>query len=48
MNENLNPKRESLSKIDLELDKALRPKQFEDFSGQPKAVENLKIFCQRC
>ena len=44
MNENLNPKRESLSKIDLELDKALRPKQFEDFSGQPKAVENLKIF----
>ena len=44
MNENLNPERDSLSKIDLELDKALRPKQFEDFSGQPKVVENLKVF----
>ena len=44
MNENLNPERDSLSNIDLELDKALRPKQFDDFSGQPKAVENLKVF----
>ena len=44
MNENLNPERDSLSKVDLELDKALRPKQFEDFSGQPKVVENLKVF----
>ena len=44
MNENLNPERDSLSKIDLELDKALRPKQFDDFSGQPKVVENLKVF----
>ena len=44
MNDNLNPERESLSKVDLELDKALRPKQFDDFSGQPKVVENLKVF----
>tara|TARA_Y100000385_G_scaffold174668_1_gene180622 strand:- start:1581 stop:2606 length:1026 start_codon:yes stop_codon:yes gene_type:complete len=44
MNENLNPERDSLSKVDLELDKALRPKRFEDFSGQPKVVENLKVF----
>ena len=44
MNENLNPERDSLSNIDLELDKALRPKQFNDFSGQPKVVENLKVF----
>jgi Holliday junction DNA helicase RuvB len=44
MNENLNPQRDSLSNIDLELDKALRPKQFDDFSGQPKVVENLKVF----
>ncbi|MGB2279243.1 MAG: Holliday junction branch migration DNA helicase RuvB [Flavobacteriia bacterium] len=44
MNENLNPDRDSLSNIDLELDKALRPKQFDDFSGQPKVVENLKVF----
>jgi Holliday junction DNA helicase RuvB len=26
------------------LDKALRPKQFDDFSGQPKVVENLRVF----
>ena len=44
MNENLNPERDSLSNIDLELDKALRPKQFDGFSGQPKVVENLKVF----
>ena len=44
MNENLNPERDSLSNVDLELDKALRPKQFDDFSGQPKVVENLKVF----
>ena len=44
MNENLNPERDSLSNLDLELDKALRPKQFDDFSGQPKVVENLKVF----
>tara|TARA_Y100001978_G_scaffold14832_1_gene11639 strand:- start:913 stop:1938 length:1026 start_codon:yes stop_codon:yes gene_type:complete len=44
MNENLNPDRDSLSNEDLELDKALRPQQFDDFSGQPKVVENLKVF----
>ena len=44
MNENLNPERDSLSNIDLELDKALRPKQFDDFSGQPKVVDNLRVF----
>ena len=44
MNENLNPERDSLSNEDLELDKALRPQQFDDFSGQSKVVENLKVF----
>lgn len=44
MNENLDPERDSLSNIDLELDKALRPMQFDDFCGQPKVVENLKVF----
>ncbi len=29
-----------------EVEKALRPKALEDFSGQPKIVENLKIFIQ--
>ena len=44
MNEYLNPERDSLSNEDLELDKALRPQQFDDFSGQSKVVENLKVF----
>ena len=29
-----------------DIDKALRPLRFEDFSGQEKIVENLKIFVQ--
>lgn len=29
-----------------DIDKALRPLQFEDFSGQEKIVENLRIFVQ--
>jgi holliday junction DNA helicase RuvB len=29
---------------DKEIEKQLRPVQFEEFSGQPKIVENLKIF----
>lgn len=33
-----NPKREN------DLDKALRPLSFEDFSGQDKIVENLRVF----
>jgi len=35
-----NPKRES------DLDKALRPLRFEDFAGQDKIVENLRIFVE--
>ncbi len=31
---------------DQKVEKALRPKQLEDFSGQPKIVENLKIFIE--
>jgi holliday junction DNA helicase RuvB len=44
MNEDLNPDSESFSNDELEFDKALRPKDFSDFSGQPKVVENLKVF----
>jgi Holliday junction DNA helicase RuvB len=46
MNENLDPLKESLSSADTELDKFLRPKNFDKFSGQGKIVENLKIFVQ--
>lgn len=35
-----NPKREN------DLDKALRPLRFEDFAGQDKIVENLRIFVE--
>lgn len=31
---------------DVELDKVLRPKQLEDFTGQKKVVENLQIFIE--
>jgi len=44
MIDELNPEREHISNEDMELDKALRPQDFSDFSGQPKVVENLKVF----
>jgi holliday junction DNA helicase RuvB len=46
MNENLNPENEALSPAEKEVEKVLRPKEFTDFSGQEKVVENLKIFVQ--
>src|SRR3984885_7762433 len=46
MNENLNPENESLSSAEKEVEKVLRPKEFADFSGQEKVIENLKIFVQ--
>lgn len=42
MNENLNPNISG----DNDLEKALRPKLFSDFSGQPTLVDNLSIFVQ--
>ncbi len=44
MIDELNPERDHLSNEEMELDKALRPQDFSDFSGQPKVVENLKVF----
>jgi len=44
MNEHLDPSGEHLDSSDQQLEKALRPQALEDFSGQPKIVENLKIF----
>jgi Holliday junction DNA helicase RuvB len=35
---------ESLSSGDKEIEKALRPLSFDDFTGQKKTVENIKIF----
>ena len=46
MNENLDPNNERLNSIDKEIEKVLRPQEFEDFTGQEKILENLKIFVQ--
>src|SRR5580700_9895284 len=46
MNENLNPDHEHLSSAEKEVEKVLRPKEFADFSGQDKVIENLRIFVQ--
>lgn len=35
---------ESLSPGDKEIEKALRPLSFDDFTGQKKTVENIQIF----
>ena len=42
MNTNLDP--EHISNKDTEFEKKLRPLDFDDFSGQDKVVENLRIF----
>ncbi len=43
-NENIDPESENLSPIDRDLEKVLRPREFEDFTGQQKIIDNLKIF----
>lgn len=44
LNENLDPGAERLSPVEREIEKALRPQAFEDFTGQFKILENLTIF----
>jgi len=44
LNPNLDPQEQSLNPIDRELEKALRPLEFSDFTGQSGVVENLKVF----
>lgn len=46
LNENLDPDAERLSSIDRDIEKVLRPQAFEDFTGQFKILENLRIFVQ--
>lgn len=43
-NDYLNPDDENFSSTEKEIEKVLRPKNFEDFTGQEKILENLKIF----
>lgn len=44
MNEHLNPDGEHLPSAEKEIEKALRPIQFDDFSGQESVVDNLRVF----
>lgn len=46
MNEHLNPNADHLSKTEKDVEKVLRPQAFEDFTGQFKILENLRVFVQ--
>lgn len=46
MNDNLNPDHSELSQADMDIEKVLRPAQFEDFAGQDQVIENLRVFVQ--
>lgn len=46
MNQNLDPSSENQLPIDRDTERALRPVGFNEFTGQDKVVENLKIFVQ--
>ncbi|MGW9685265.1 Holliday junction branch migration DNA helicase RuvB [Flagellimonas sp. 2504JD1-5] len=46
MNENLNPTSENFSEEELDIERALRPITFDDFTGQEQVLENLKVFVQ--
>ncbi len=43
-NDNLNNTPENLSPADKEFENTIRPKEIDDFSGQPQLIENLTIF----
>jgi Holliday junction DNA helicase RuvB len=45
-NENLNADKEQLSEVEKQIEKALRPQLLNDFTGQGKIVDNLKIFIE--
>ena len=44
MNKNLDPTNNQLTPEDNDIDRALRPLNFDDFAGQESILENLKIF----
>ena len=44
MNQNLDPTDQNLSSEEHDIEKALRPLSFDDFSGQEQVLENLQIF----
>lgn len=46
MNENLDANKDKLTNSDKDYEKALRPIEFNDFSGQESVVDNLRVFVQ--
>ncbi|MGA1150634.1 MAG: Holliday junction branch migration DNA helicase RuvB, partial [Flavobacteriaceae bacterium] len=44
MNENLDPEKDHLSPEEQDIDRALRPLHFDDFTGQEAILENLHVF----
>lgn len=46
MNENLDPNAAHFSPEEFDVERALRPVSFEDFTGQEQVLENLKVFVQ--
>ncbi|SHJ11295.1 Holliday junction DNA helicase subunit RuvB [Arenibacter nanhaiticus] len=46
MNENLDPTTGNYSAEELDIDRALRPVSFDDFTGQEQVLENLKVFVE--
>ncbi len=46
MNNNLDASADNLNPVEKEVEKVLRPIEFEDFMGQQKVVENLRVFVE--
>ena len=46
MNENLDPTTQNFSSEERDIERALRPLSFDDFSGQDQVLENLKVFVE--
>jgi Holliday junction DNA helicase RuvB len=46
MNEDFELRKIQLTEEERELDRSIRPKDFSDFNGQEKLVQNLKVFVQ--
>lgn len=46
MNENLNPNKERFTPQEVDIEKALRPLSFDDFTGQDQVLDNLKVFVE--
>ncbi|MCS6934045.1 MAG: Holliday junction branch migration DNA helicase RuvB [Chitinophagales bacterium] len=46
MNKNLDPDKQHLSSEELEAERALRPRELDEFIGQPRVIDNLYVFIE--